>query len=70
MEKTIPDKWREIKKNRIAITIPEFLEVTEWSRSKYYRHRSKLKRVDGYGQEKIPIDEVRRVLGEEVGEVS
>ena len=64
------EQWEELKKNRISIRVPEFLRAADWSRSKWYRHRSKIKRLNGYGREMIPIDEARRVLGEEVGEAN
>ena len=57
-------KWDEIKKTRAAVTIAEFLSLMGWSRAKFSRHREKLRMVEGWGNDMIPVSEVSRILGE------
>ena len=54
--------WDRLRKERAAITIEEFCEILGWHRSRFYRHKDRIKILEGYGRPMIPTTEVERIL--------
>ncbi len=60
-----PKTATELFRGRLTIHIPEFCKALGWDRARYYRHRDKIRTVEGYGVPMIPVAELARILGEE-----
>ena len=64
--RTTLDRWlAETRPNLpegVTVTINEFCAVLNWSRSRFYRNRDRIKIVNGYGQPMIPVSELERIL--------
>jgi hypothetical protein len=54
----LPAKFRA----RVTISVPEFCAALGWNRSRYYRHRSAIRVIEGYGVPMIPVSELLRIL--------
>jgi hypothetical protein len=54
----------ELFPGRLSIHIPEFCGALGWSRARYYRHKSKINTVEGFGVPMIPVSELARIMGE------
>ena len=58
--------WEEMKKERAAITIGEFLSLMGWSPQKLSRMGNKIRFVEGFGNRMISVSAVSRILGESI----
>ena len=56
--------WEQLRAERAAVTIEEFCEILGWHRSRFYRHKDKIRTLEGYGRPMVPTAEVERILGE------
>ena len=56
--------WEQLRAERAAVTIEEFCKILGWHRSRFYRHKDRIKMLEGYGRPMIATTEVERILGE------
>ena len=63
-ERRASSLWDQLRAERACVTIEELCEILGWHRSRFYRHKAKIKTLDGYGRPMIPVAEVERILGE------
>lgn len=56
--------WEDLKKTRQAVTTGEFRSIMGWSYSKFRRQREKIRMIEGFGYDMVPVSEVSRILGE------
>ena len=56
--------WEKLRAERAAITVEEFCKILGWHRSRFYRHKDRIKMLEGYGRPMISTTEVERILGE------
>jgi hypothetical protein len=61
---TQPKTATELFPGRLSIGIPEFCKALGWNRARFYRHRDKIKTIDGFGRPMIPVYELARLLGQ------
>ena len=54
----------ELFPGRVSLSISEFCAALGWNRARYYRHRSKIRVLTGFGSPMIPVAELDRIIGE------